>query len=211
MNRLPKAKTENFVVQDLNDGILIYNLANNKAFSLNQTSAIIYQSCDGKTTIEELKTKSGFTEDLVHLTLAELNKMGFVEMPSDYVSSLDGMSRREAVKKVGLATMIALPIITSVTAPSAANAASNVTCRPATPWANCTFDQFKQAECCDGLRCLGDRWCRNCLTTGNWFMLSGTPLDVTTCNNYPEKNQCCNNTSDAVVGTSGGNYFCYCP
>ncbi len=48
-----------------------------------------------------------------------------MEIPSDYVSTLNGMSRREAVKKVGLATMVALPVISSVIAPQALNAASS--------------------------------------------------------------------------------------
>lgn len=126
MNKLPRAKTENLVVQNLNDGILIYNLTDNKAFCLNETSAIVYQACDGKTTFADLQSKSGFPEDLIHLTLSELEKQGFIEMSSDYVSTLNGMSRREAVKKVGLATMIALPVVSSLVAPLAADAASGI-------------------------------------------------------------------------------------
>lgn len=124
MNKLPIAKTNDCVVQNLNDEILIYNLTDNKAFCLNKTSAIVYQSCDGETTFAELQKQSGFTEDMIHLTISELEKQGFVEIPSDYVSPLNGMSRREAVKKVGLATMVALPVISSVIAPQALNAAS---------------------------------------------------------------------------------------
>ena len=124
MNKLPIAKTDNLVIQNFENETLIYDLNANKAFCLNETSAIVYQACDGKTTFDELKNKTNFTDDLIHLTFSALQKQGFIEIPLDYVSPLAGMSRREAVKKVGLATVFALPIIASIVAPSATMAQS---------------------------------------------------------------------------------------
>lgn len=209
MKILPFAKTDNFVVQNISDEILIYNLADNKAFCLNKTSAIVYQSCDGKTYFDELKDKSGFSEDLIHFTLSELNETGFVEIPSDYVSPLSGISRREAIKKVGLATMIALPLITSITVPVSANAAS--VCLPlSTP---CTDDNDTQSDCCNGLRCVTN--CVSCNPQGtiNSRYLNQTSADVL-CNisdNQSVLNMCCNSTSPLVVGYDEPFYTCECP
>ncbi len=206
MNKLPKAITENFVVQDLNDEVLIYDLTKNKAFCLNQTSAIVYQSCDGETTLAELQSKSGFPQDLIHLTLSELERNKFIEISSDYVSSLNGMLRREAVKKVGLATMIALPIITSVSAPSAANAAS--TC--SNLFESCVPDNLRQSNCCDGDRCGETNFCTSCLPYDRWFLSSAQPVSESFCNSHNNKNLCCNSGNSRFTNRIPLSY-CFCP
>ena len=43
----PKARKENLVVQESNGEVLIYDLDTNKAFCLNETSALVWQACDG--------------------------------------------------------------------------------------------------------------------------------------------------------------------
>ncbi len=208
MKILPIAKTDNLVVQNLNNEILIYNLVENTAFCLNHTSATVYQACDGKTSFNELKANPRFPEDLIYLTLSELARNGFIEIPSNYFSPLNGISRREAVKKVGLATMIALPVITHVVVPSAANAASG--CLPLSTI--CTFDEGLQAGCCDGLRCDGSSTCVSCNPKGTSFvrMLED---DEELCNISDHQgyiNMCCNSTSRAVVHFDGSMYYCQC-
>lgn len=126
----PKTRNENIVIQEMNKEILIYDLKDNKAFCLNETSAIIYQLCDGKRTIREIadvmsmKLKTLVSEDYVPLPLHELKKDRLLENADEFEDYFAGMSRREMVKKVGLASMIALPIISSVIAPLAVSAAS---------------------------------------------------------------------------------------
>lgn len=211
MNKLPIAKTDNFVVQDLNDEVLIYDLASNKAFCLNQTSAIVYQACDGKTTFDELQKKSGFPQDLIHLTLAELEKQGFVELPSEYFSTLNGMSRREAVKKVGLATMIALPIITSVAAPSAATASS--ACIQGGKV--CIRIDNSNSNCCDGFKCFlipqSPTRCLECIQSGEAY--TGSTISVVTLEFCQQSNLsvlCCN-LSAGSVSLSADGMSCLCP
>jgi hypothetical protein len=124
MKTLPTAQTANIVVQEMNGEILIYDLSTNKVFCLNETSAQIYRSCDGKTTFAELKEKFNFDEDFIFLALDELKRLNLLQQTQNYRSSLAGMSRREAVKKVGLGTLLALPVITSLVAPQAIQAQS---------------------------------------------------------------------------------------
>lgn len=122
--KLPQAKHENIVVQHLKDETLIYDLTTNQAFCLNQTSAKVFNACNGKTTFAELKDKYKFTDDLIYLALDELKDKNL--LAENYRSNhFAGMTRRETIKKVGLATMIALPLVASMTAPKAAAAASN--------------------------------------------------------------------------------------
>lgn len=133
----PKSKKQNVVVQELENELLVYDLQTNKAFCLNETSAMVFQLCNGKRTVSEIadalsvKLKTLVSEDYVRLTLHELNRDGFLENSDEIITYLNGISRREMVRKVGLASMIALPLISSVVAPNAAMAASQpINCTP---------------------------------------------------------------------------------
>lgn len=126
MKNLPKARTENLVVQELADEVLIYDLTNNKAYCLNSTAAKIYNACDGKTSFETVRSNYRFDENMIFLSLDELKKENLILTDETYQSPLQGLSRREAVRKVGLASLTALPIISAIVAPQAANAASGL-------------------------------------------------------------------------------------
>lgn len=132
MNK-PVSRKSNIVVQDLENEVLIYDLTINKAFCLNETSGLVFALCDGTRTVAEIsdemskRLKTLVSEDLVYLALNELRKNNLLENSEDLTDHFAGMSRREVVKKVGLASMVALPIIASLVAPSPVMAQS---CRP---------------------------------------------------------------------------------
>lgn len=128
--KLPTSKTANIVVQEAGKELLIYDLLTNQAFCLNETSALVFNGCNGKTTFEELKRQTKLTDNIIFLALDELKNHNL--LIGQYHSPFAGMSRREAVKKVGLSTMIALPIVMSIVAPAAANAASGTCACPTT-------------------------------------------------------------------------------
>jgi hypothetical protein len=123
MNKLPKARTENLLEQNLEKETLIYDLTIDKAFNLNETLSIVYKACGGNQTFDEIRRKHKFTDDFIYLALDELKRNKLLADES-YVSPFAQTSRREVIKKVGLATMFALPIITGLIAPKAVNAAS---------------------------------------------------------------------------------------
>jgi len=122
----PKSRKENLVVQELEGEVLIYDLEKNKAFCLNQTSALVWQSCDGSRTIAGItdavgkQLNSQVNEDLVWLALDQLSKENLIENQGAIENKFVGMSRREAVRKVGFASLIALPVIASLSAPASA-------------------------------------------------------------------------------------------
>lgn len=124
MQKLPLARNKDIVVQSVGKEILIYNLINHRAYNLNETSAIIFNACDGQTSFEELKRKHKLTDDLIWLALDGLKKEDLLQEAVEYISPLAGIDRRQLIRRVGLASLLALPVISSLTAPTAAMAQS---------------------------------------------------------------------------------------
>ena len=152
-NTLPKAKSLDLVVQQVENDILVYDLPTNKAHHLNKTLSIVWQKCDGKTTIAEtqklleaeLKTK--IEADFVWLALAELEKANLLE-ESFNGSEVEKLTRRSVLFKYALPSVL-LPIAVSLVAPRAVVAQS---CAPGlgAAGAPCNNDP----ECCPGLFCM---------------------------------------------------------
>ncbi len=128
----PKAATEELVVQNTNDELLIYDLSTNRAICLNQTAALVWKNCDGQNDVGKItesveKTlKSPIDEDLILFGLSQLNDEGLLLNGKSLSNVFRGLSRREVVKKIGFASMVALPIISAVVAPKAIYAQSCV-------------------------------------------------------------------------------------
>lgn len=134
-----KSRTQQLVVQECKDETLIYDLATDKAYLLNETAAFVWKSLDGKTEIRSVAadlarhTKSAVNEEIVWLAIERLKKDDLLENADEVSNRFAGMNRREVVRRIGLATMIALPVISSLVAPSATNAASlRANCAPCT-------------------------------------------------------------------------------
>lgn len=121
--KLPRARTEDLLEQNLKNETLIYDLTIDKAFNLNETLSVVYRACGENLTFDELKHRSKFTNDFIYLALDELKRENL--LAEDYISPFAATNRREVIKKVGLATMFALPLITGLAAPRAISAASN--------------------------------------------------------------------------------------
>ncbi len=159
--KLPQAQIKDIILQEVENELLIYNLTTNKAYSLNSTAKLVYQSCDSKTSIAELAKRHNLNNDLIFLTLDELKKEDLLDDNSSYKSPFAGLSRREVVKKVGFTTLVALPIIASVVAPSAIMAQSGLSslrgscttsanCASSAPNCTTTPNPGGQMICCVG-------------------------------------------------------------
>ena len=132
--RFPRARTEGLVIQELPDEVLVYDRDRDKAHCLNQTAALVWKYCDGKTTVptiakrleRDLKTDL-VDEKVVWYALGQLGKDHLLEESVAPPALLAGMSRREMVRVLGLAAVVAVPLVTSIVAPTPAQAA---TCLP---------------------------------------------------------------------------------
>lgn len=127
----PLARTADIVIQEFGNEILIYDLKTDKAYSLNQSSALIWQLCDGEKTISEIagivsrRMQTLVSEDFVWLAVEQLNKDQLIEIKDYAATAFEATTRREMIRRVGLASLIALPVISSLIAPTAAHAQSN--------------------------------------------------------------------------------------
>ena len=124
----PKGVTDGLVIQKLEDELLIYDLRASRAVCLNQTAALVWQNCDGKSgagkIAQRLEKKLGapVNEELVMFAVSELKEKGLLENGESIANNFKGLSRREVVKKVGFASLVALPVVSSIVAPRAAYA-----------------------------------------------------------------------------------------
>lgn len=134
----PLARKNDIVIQEFGNEILIYDLKSNKAYNLNETSALIWQLSNGDNTICEIagnitkRLNSSINEEFVWLALEQLRKENLIENKTEISSLYQGISRREIIRRVGLASMVALPLVSSLVAPTAVSAASTCaigTCR----------------------------------------------------------------------------------
>jgi len=127
-SQFPIARKSGLVVQEMPDEVLVYDLDSDKAHCLNQTAANVWKACDGNTSIAELaRTFGGGNEDLIWLAIDQLSENDLLE--GKLSSSFKGQSRREVIKKIGLASMIAIPVIASLAAPQSALAAQSCRCQ----------------------------------------------------------------------------------
>lgn len=152
---LPSARTSELVVRELEDEVLIYDMQRQKAHCLNRTSAFIWKHCDGKTTTGEMKHllerefATQVDEDVVWLALNQLRRFHLLE-EGNKISFGMKVSRRDLVRKY-LPAALAVPLILSIAAPAAVQAASACggngdPCTPAAP-------PFVRGTCCNGFVC----------------------------------------------------------
>lgn len=126
------ARKSGLVVQEVPDEVLVYDLDTNKAHCLNQTAALVWKSCDGSRSVSDIaklveKQAGGkVNDDLVWLAIDQLNESNLLEQ--EIAANFNGQTRREVIKKIGLSSMIAIPIIASLVAPRSAMANTSCGC-----------------------------------------------------------------------------------
>jgi hypothetical protein len=161
----PKARKESLVVQESDNEILIYDLDSNKAVCLNETSALIWQACDGNNNVSDItaligkQLNSPVNDDFVWLALDQLKKENLIENKEEVAIDYNGMSRREVIRKVGLASVVALPIVSSLVAPQAANAGSPAACQARTCQQNADCTSVGCTACAPAQGQGGTRFC----------------------------------------------------
>ncbi|MFV0390241.1 MAG: PqqD family protein [Pyrinomonadaceae bacterium] len=125
----PISKLADIIVQEAGTELLVYNAKTNNAYCLNATSAAIWRECDGTISSAQIALnlskhfRLDVTTELVELSLIQLSECNLIDYDKSRTDTPD-LSRRELIARIGFASAIALPIITSIVAPPAANAAS---------------------------------------------------------------------------------------
>ena len=156
---LPRARRAQLIVKELATETLVYDEESHEAHCLNQTAAFVWRHCDGRTSIAKMgrllekQAKTEVPEQLVWSALEQLEKSDLLEGPSFRPARLEGMSRRELIRRLGIGAALTLPVVVSIVAPTAAEAASTNCSSVGGP---CSID----ADCCAPALC-GDAICFN--------------------------------------------------
>jgi len=158
----PLARTDGLVVNELPEEVVVYDRESHKAHCLNRTAALVWRRCDGRNPVARIAQLIGrdlqtdISEDLVWYALEQLAKDDLltekvVPRPEAVVAAtaIAGarLSRRELVRRLGLAAVVALPLITTIVAPTPVEAAAS----------NCV--NCNGTLCCPPATCTGGLVC----------------------------------------------------
>jgi hypothetical protein len=133
----PRARTDELVVEELGDEVLVYDLRTDAAHCLDAQAAAVWRACDGETTAAEIAAATGTPSEGVDHALLDLDARDLIDSPPEH-------SRREAMKIALTAGAIgaAVPVIRSIVVPTPAQAQASVPCLP--DGSACAID----AQCC---------------------------------------------------------------
>jgi hypothetical protein len=122
-SQCPLARSERLVIEELDGELLVYDSESNLAHALEAEAAALWRACDGRTDPETLAVRSSASEEDVRKTVARLTELGLLEAQQD---EQQGDTRRDALRKITLAGagLAAVPTISSIIVPAAAQAAS---------------------------------------------------------------------------------------
>jgi hypothetical protein len=126
----PIARQKQLLVEQIGDDVVIFDQERKRAHRLNKTSAIVWRHCDGNRAIEDLtmvlkqELNDAADENLVLLSLSQLEAAHLLEQPVKLTSQQARTSRREFVRKIGAVGVVSLllPVITTMMVPTPAQA-----------------------------------------------------------------------------------------
>lgn len=84
---IPKARTSQMLTQEVDGELVVYDQERHEAFSLNRTAALVWQHCDGETSVSQLaellrdRLHSSADEELVWVALEQLECMQLLQEP----------------------------------------------------------------------------------------------------------------------------------
>ena len=165
MVRLPSPRLHGLIVREWAGELVVYDKARHRAFCLNPTEASIWRSCEERTSPEQgrrrLERELGrpVPDALVAFGVDQLRKAGLLEDASS--RSLKAPSRRELLRRIGVAGAALLPVVASLAVPPAVAAASCGGCNAKTGTNACN-----NAHCTVGAFC-GKSCTKRCQPGGN--------------------------------------------
>ena len=124
----PKAiKREDWFFEEAGGEMLVYNLERHRVHCLNDTAVRIWKLCTGRRTVNQITAELPLAlhprsrELVVRNAIGQLARLGLIEAKED----APNISRRELAKRIGIgaAAAVALPLVTTILAPTPAYAA----------------------------------------------------------------------------------------
>jgi hypothetical protein len=137
----PRARKDGLVVRELSGELLVYDRDRNKAHCLNETAALIWNHCDGQTTVPGMldllqdHSAAPVDEQVIWYALDQFAKDHLLEERVKRPADIGRLSRRQLIQRIGLAASI--PLVVSIIAPTVFAAASCT--QPCSLPINCTI------------------------------------------------------------------------
>jgi Coenzyme PQQ synthesis protein D (PqqD) len=159
---LPKRRSEGIIVRGLPEEVLVYDRDRDKAHCLNRSAAAIWEHCDGHSTAAEIarsvEKQTGMTlsEELVWLAIEALGRDHLLAERVEWPAAIPHMTRREAVRRIGIGAIMAVPIVTTIIAPTPAQASTCLArCSSCSTGAQCCSGVCASgvSGCASGMRC----------------------------------------------------------
>lgn len=154
----PAARHDGLVMTEVNGEIMLYDTESHSIHHLDRISQTVWSLCDGSRTVAAIRLaaeeqmRAELSPDVLMLALRQLAVANLLAGPSPSLLSGESSTRRGLLRRLGASAM--LPVVTSISAPTAAQASSTL-CEP--EWGECSL----------GLPCCGDLTCHRTIT-GDW-------------------------------------------
>jgi hypothetical protein len=152
-DKFPRARVEKLIKRNVQDELIVYDLVRDVGTCLNSFAAEVWDRCDGQSspaTIAQVLSQSlqePVHERTVWFAILKLSRANLLAERIKVPPSESRASRREVLHGLSLSAASAVPLVLSIKAPAAAQAATcttqNHTCGPGFP------------PCCPGLVCTG--------------------------------------------------------
>ena len=123
----PQARRDGVLFQAIDDEVIVYDTERHKAHCMNRTAARVWEHCDGQTSVAEVarrlthELQTPVDDRVVWLAVEQLGK---AHLLAETPQPPRGLSRRELLKRLGVAAALALPLVTTIVTPAAAQGAS---------------------------------------------------------------------------------------
>jgi hypothetical protein len=188
----PLARSDDLIVEELGDEVLVYDQTTNQAHSLGAAAASVWRACDGKTDADALGIEVGLEHETAARALDELRECNLLDAGAVTGS---GITRRDmSVKAAKLGGAVAaVPLIVSLAAPLPAAAGT-----PSIEFCTSGGTSF---AC--GIDCMVRNCCCCCQTTGGVAL-----TNVGTACGTGGATKCCLPTAQCDAGFFGSTGHC---
>lgn len=128
-HHLPRGRKTQLITKEVAGELIVYDRESDRVHCLNSTAAFVWNHCDGRTSVATMARlleddiKLPVDEEIVLYALEQLNKAKLIDASYAAIAPKQTLSRR-AVMRLGVATALTVPFISSIVAPTAAQTAS---------------------------------------------------------------------------------------
>lgn len=128
----PRRRTAKLLTAAVDGEIVVYDLERFRAHRLSETAAAVFELADGQRTLDDiaaaLRERFGVARPLplAQLALERLDRAHLIDRDPAAPRPRRALSRRRLLKRIAVAAAL-LPVVSSLTAPTALAAASSIT------------------------------------------------------------------------------------